>query len=120
MDIVLVFVLWLFALVYLDDIFLSSGSSKDRFKLVRLLRRLQSETGVILELYSGKLFTRTSDYLGHDFRPGHLELTDYMTNAVLRHINATTLNRPRSFQGLRNLSRRFFKFHHASSPLSRK
>jgi hypothetical protein len=86
--------------------------------LEAVLHRLY-RAGMTLNLKKCHFFKDTVDYLGHVIRPGQLSVAEKNTAALKDIMHPTTHTELRSFLGLCNVYRRFFKgFAKIAAPLN--
>ncbi|CAN8073109.1 unnamed protein product [Agarophyton chilense] len=119
MDIILSRVKWKFALVYLDDFIIFSGTVKEHFCHVKKVLTIPQDAGVTLTLRKCAFFQASLDYLDQVVFPGKLKVATLTTNAILQAKPPRTHKELRSFVGLCNVYQRFVQvFSKISAPLN--
>lgn len=98
---------WTHTLVYLNDIVISSRTTKEHIKRTRNVLLLLRDAVVILQFKKCAFFKITSDYLGHIIRPGRHAVANHVAEASLKTQDTNQGSCIRSFPGLCNLSEDF-------------
>jgi len=110
---------WQLCLVYLHDVIIFSASAEQHVKDVEVVLMRFREAGVTLNLEKCTWFSDEVEYLGHIVRPGQLHVHDKNVDALNNIYFPTTKNQLKSFLGMCNVYRRFFKdFAKRAKPLS--
>lgn len=82
MNVILSAVCWQFALVYLDDIVVSSMFPRNHIERVRQLLQLLYNAVVTIKLDKCKIFAKNINNLCHVIRTGRLELAKHSADAM--------------------------------------
>jgi len=106
-------------LVYLDDVIIFSATPAQHVKEVDAVLTRSREAGVTLNLEKCTWFSDEVEYLGHIVRPGQLHVHNETVDALKHATFPTTKTQLKSFLGMCNVYRRFFKdFAKRSKPLN--
>lgn len=103
MHFILLMVKWLYAVVYLDEIFILSCSTSEHIAQLRQVLNLLRNSEVTLKLMRCSFFTNTMSYLGHVTRPRWLKIVFYNTDGIKGLKTRTNITEVRSFHGLCNV-----------------
>ena len=119
LDILLSSYKWTSCIVYLDDVIIFSKDVKTHLKQVESVLRTLHAAGVTLKLDKCNFFTQKVKYLGHILRPGTLSVDQARVASLRKAQHPRTQTELRSFLGLCNVYRRFFRnFSHTAAPLN--
>lgn len=83
-DFTLAAVMWQFALVYLDHIFILSKTRKGQIHHTCEVRTFSNNANVTLKYEKCQILKETIDYFGHLVRPRRLEIELHVTNSIGR------------------------------------
>jgi len=107
LDMILSGVKWKSCLISLDDVIVYSKTEEEHVGHVDRVLRLLRDAGVTLRLPKCRIFRKTVEYLGHEIKPGRLEVMDAHTRALREAPFPTTRTQVWSFVGMCNVFRRF-------------
>lgn len=80
LDIILLSFRWRICLIYLDDVVIFSRSIEEHMDQVEDTLKTLGEAGISLNFAKYKFFAKETVYLGHDIKPGRLEMQRAHTN----------------------------------------
>jgi len=119
LDIILSGLKWQLCLVYLNDVIMFSASAEQHVKDVDVVLTRLREAGVTLNLDKCTWFSDEVQYLRHIVRPGQLHVHKKNVNELKHASFPTTKTQLKSFLGMCNVYRRFFKdFAKRAKPLN--
>ena len=120
-DIILSWVRWQHALVYLDDVIFYSTTVEAHLEHGQELLTLLQAAGVSLKLRKCSFSEISVDCLGHVVRPGKLEVAAKNCESIKQAKASANQTELRSFLGMCNVYRRFVpNFARVAAPFNRK
>jgi len=109
LDIILSGLKWQICLFYLDDVIIFSANAEQLVEDVDTVLHRLREAGVTLTLEKCTWFSDEVENLGHIVRPGKLHVHNKNVDALKHAKFPTTTTQLKSFLGMCNVYRRFFK-----------